>query len=59
MAARIVVNSLRVLKIAREMFGHEGKALLRTLFLRTHVAFAQAHQSEFVKERVPARINLY
>ena len=58
-AACIVVNSLRVLRIAREMFSHEGKALLRTFFLRTHVAFAQAHESEFVKERVPARINLY
>ena len=58
-AARIVVNPLCVFRVARKMFRHEGKAFLGTLFIRAHVAFAQAHQSEFIKERVPARINLY
>ena len=38
--------------------GHELEALLRTLLVRAHVAFAKAHEPELIKERVAALIDL-
>ena len=57
-AACVFVDAGGVLRVRAEGLGHELEALLRTLLVRAHVAFAKAHEPELIKERVAALIDL-